>query len=126
MGEYSKQLDHYLAEFEKKMKVKLPIPEKLAQRKAVNDSIDLKLGVEFPKTTFQNFKTDFESKPFSEVSSQVDPLSEIDQFDLDRIDERLRALGVNPDDALPDDDDEYSVATSDLSTRIENAVQTQI
>ena len=126
MGEYSKQLDLYLAEFEKKMKVKLPVPEKLAQRKAVNDSIDFKLGVEFPKTSFQNFKTDFESKPFSEVSSQVDPLSEIDQFDLDRIDERLRALGVNPDDALPDDDDDFSVATSDLSTRIENAVQTQI
>ena len=126
MGEYSKQLDLYLAEFEKKMKVKLPVPEKLTQRKAVNDSIDLKLGVEFPKTSFQNFKTDFESKPFSEVSSQVDPLSEIYQFDLDRIDERLRALGVNPDDALPDDDDDFSVATSDLSTRIENAVQTQI
>lgn len=56
----------------------------------------------------------------------MEPLSEIDQFDLDRIDSRLRALGVNPDD-LPDNDDSdlASLATSDLSTRIENAVYSQ-
>ena len=71
MGEYSKQLDAYLAAFEKKMKVKLPIPEKLEKRKEINDSIDMK----FDQVDLTRSKSDFQhdyqfTEHRSEISSQ--------------------------------------------------------
>ena len=130
MGEYGKKLDAYLAAFEREHDVKLPIPEKLAKRKEVNDSIELKLEQQnHHLTTKSTSSPNFAFPPSESVqSSEVDQLSEIDQFDLDRIDQRLRALGVDPD-ALADDDDEcetISLNTSDLSSRIQHAVHTQI
>ena len=129
MGEYGKKLDAYLAEFERERGVKLPIPASLAKRKEVNDTIEAKLENHQVLTMKSNSSPNFAT--FAESiaeSSQVDPLSEIDQFDLDRIDQRLRALGVDPDE-LPDDDDDddaTSFNTSNLSSRIQHAVHSQI
>ena len=70
MGEYSKQLDAYLAAFEKKMKVKLPIPEKLEKRKEINDSIDMKFDAVDLTRSKSDFQHDYQfTEHRSEVSS---------------------------------------------------------
>merc|ERR1712212_1289986 len=129
MGEFAQALDAYLTNFEHQKGVSLRVPEKLAQRKAAADRLDEKNGV----TNLNKSATQLRDhslivdapieqqrreapRGFALNESGSEPItnSELDQFDIDRIDDRLRALGVDPD-CVHSEYDDNSLANYDFT-----------
>lgn len=132
---FTNELDAYLERDEKQRKVTFQIPLGLVEEKRAKEEEDKKIAESRFRSSYRPVTI---ALPDPILNLNLDPLNDFDsnvdlhsrngegeylsEFDLARIDERLRSLGIDPS-LIDRSDDDGDVSTLDLSNKIEQAIQ---